>query len=52
MFVPFKSQVYLPLVEAAMPKDQITSAFHFYLERYGRDVDVDRIWPTGSRRTS
>ena len=44
MFVPFKSQVYLPVVEAAVPAEQITSAFHFYLERYGSDVDVDRVF--------
>jgi lysophospholipase L1-like esterase len=44
MFVPFKSQVYLPLVEAALPRDQIASAFQFYLERYGGKVDVDRVF--------
>ncbi len=44
MFVPFKSQVYLPVVEAAVSKEQITSAFHFYMERYGRSVDVDRVF--------
>lgn len=44
MFVPFKSQVYLPLVHAALPKDQIKSAFHFYLERYGGEADVDRLF--------
>jgi len=44
MFVPFKSQVYLPLVEAALPREQIAAAFHFYLERYGGDVDVDRAF--------
>lgn len=44
MFVPFKSQVYLPVVETAVSKEQITSAFHFYMERYGRNVDVDRVF--------
>jgi lysophospholipase L1-like esterase len=43
MFVPFKSQVYLPLVEAALSKDAIHEAFRFYLETYGRDIDVDRM---------
>ena len=43
MFVPFKSQVYLPLVDAAMPKDQIRSAFRFYLESFGGTIDVDRM---------
>lgn len=43
MFVPFKSQVYLPLVEAALPKEQIRSAVRFYLESYGGHIDVDRM---------
>ena len=43
MFVPFKSQVYLPLVETALPKDQLESAFRFYLESYGGKIDVDRM---------
>lgn len=44
MFVPFKSQVYLPLVDRALPRDQIKSAFHFDLERYGGKVDADRMF--------
>ncbi len=43
MFVPFKSQVYLPLVERAFAAEDLRSAFRFYLEAYGRDVDVDRL---------
>jgi lysophospholipase L1-like esterase len=43
MFVPFKSQVYLPLLEGAFPKEVLRSAFRFYLDAYGRDVDVDRL---------
>jgi lysophospholipase L1-like esterase len=43
MFVPFKSQVYLPLLEGAFPKDVLRFAFRFYLDAYGRDVDVDRL---------
>ncbi len=44
MFVPFKSQAYLPLVEAAMSKDAMRSAFGFSLETYGRRVNVDRMF--------
>ena len=43
MFVPFKSQVYLPLLDNAFPKEALRSAFRFYLDAYGRDVDVDRL---------
>jgi hypothetical protein len=43
MFVPFKSQVYLPLLEGAFPKEVLRSAFRFYLDGYGREVDVDRL---------
>jgi lysophospholipase L1-like esterase len=43
MFVPFKSQVYLPLLDNAFPKETLRSAFRFYLDAYGRDVDVDRL---------
>ena len=43
MFVPFKSQVYLPLLEGTFPKEVLRSAFRFYLDAYGRDVDVDRL---------
>lgn len=43
MFVPFKSQVYLPVVEASLPKEAIRSAFGFYLESYGGVIDVDRM---------
>jgi hypothetical protein len=40
LFVPFKSQVYLPLVERAFSKERLRSAFRFYLDGYGRDVDI------------
>lgn len=43
MFVPFKSQVYLPLLEGAFPKEVLRSAFRFYLDAYDRDVDVNRL---------
>jgi lysophospholipase L1-like esterase len=43
MFIPFKSQAYLPLVEAALSKDAMRSAFDFYLESFGRSAEVDRM---------
>jgi len=43
MFVPFKSQAYLPLVETSLSKDALRSAFGFYLESYGRAIDVNRM---------
>jgi len=43
MFVPFKSQVYLPLLEAAFSREELRSAFRFYLDAYGRDVDVGHL---------
>jgi lysophospholipase L1-like esterase len=43
MFVPFKSQVYLPLVEGALSRSAIESAFRYYLNTYGRAIDVDRM---------
>ncbi len=44
MFVPFKSQVYLPLLEDALPKDDLRSALSYYLESFGRPVDLDRLY--------
>jgi len=43
MFVPFKSQVYLPLLERAFSPEALRSSIGFYLESYGRDVDVRRL---------
>ncbi len=43
MFVPFKSQAYLPLLEAAWSKDAMRAAFEYSLESYGRAIDVDRM---------
>lgn len=43
MFIPFKSQVYLPILEAAWSKPEIESAFRFYLERYDKPIDVARV---------
>jgi lysophospholipase L1-like esterase len=41
MFVPFKSQVYLPLVERAFSRTTLRTALAFYLDRYERPVDLD-----------
>lgn len=41
--LPSKSQTYLPLVDAALPRDLVRSAFDFYLKSYGRATDVDRM---------
>ena len=41
MFVPFKSQVYLPLVERAFSRTALRTALAFYLDRYERPVDLD-----------
>ena len=43
MFVPFKSQVYLPLLEGAFSTEALQSSFKFYLDAFGRDVDVKRL---------
>jgi SGNH hydrolase-like domain, acetyltransferase AlgX len=43
MFVPFKSQVYLPFLERAFSAEALRSSIGFYLESYGRDVDVRRL---------
>lgn len=43
MFVPFKSQAYLPLVQAAMSKEDLAAAFRFYLESFGGTIDVERM---------
>lgn len=44
MFVPFKSQVYLPLIKTRFPPEQLRSALGFSVERYGRGVDVGRLY--------
>jgi lysophospholipase L1-like esterase len=43
MFIPFKSQAYLPMLEGVIAKDAMRSAFEYYLEPFGRPVDVDRM---------
>jgi lysophospholipase L1-like esterase len=40
MFIPFKSQVYLGLVERAFKDDERRRAFRFYLDVYQRPVDL------------
>ena len=43
MFVPFKSQVYLPLLQRAFSDDELRSAFQFYLGDRRRPVDPDAM---------
>jgi len=43
MFVPFKSQVYLPLLQRAFSAEALRSSIGFYLEAYGREVNVRRL---------
>jgi lysophospholipase L1-like esterase len=43
MFVPFKSQVYLPLVEGAFSRADLRAALSFYLDAYERPVDLDLL---------
>ncbi len=44
MFLPFKSQVYLPVLEGAMPRETLRQALSYSLDRYGRDADVERVF--------
>jgi len=41
MFVPFKSQVYLPLVERAFSPEALRDALSFYLDTYQRPIDLE-----------
>ena len=43
MFIPFKSQVYLPILERAFSRDDLHSAFRFYLDGSKRPVDLDAM---------
>ena len=43
MFVPFKSQVYLPLLEGAFSKEALAVLVQVLSGRFGRDVDVKRL---------
>ena len=40
-FIPFKSQVYLPLIERAFSRDAVRGAFEHDLDGNGRPVNVD-----------
>jgi lysophospholipase L1-like esterase len=40
MFLPFKSQVYWPVLERAMAPDALRPALRFYLDGNGRDLDL------------
>ena len=43
MFLPSKSQVYWPLLEASLGRDDLQRALSFYLEGNGRRTDVDAM---------
>ena len=43
MFLPFKSQVYWPVLERAMAPDVLRPALQFYLGGNGRDLDLDAM---------
>jgi lysophospholipase L1-like esterase len=43
MFVPFKSQVYWPVLERAMVPDALRQALQFYLDGNGRALDLDAM---------
>jgi lysophospholipase L1-like esterase len=43
MFIPFKSQVYLPLLDRHFSREQLQAAFGYSIERYG-PVVVDRMY--------
>ena len=39
MFLPFKSQVYWPMLERALPTETVRAALHFYLDGNQRTID-------------
>ena len=41
MFLPFKSQVYWPLLEERLTPAELHRALSFYLEDNGRPIDLD-----------
>lgn len=43
MFLPFKSQVYLPLLDEAMRRDDLSRALHFYLADAPAPPDVSAM---------
>jgi len=40
LFLPFKAQVYWPLIERSLPPQDLRSALDFYLKDNGRRIDV------------
>lgn len=44
MFLPFKSQVYFPLLRRAFGRDQLQAAFQFYLGVNPKAADVDAMF--------
>jgi lysophospholipase L1-like esterase len=43
MFLPFKSQVYWPMLERALAPNALGRALRFYLDGNGRDLDLDAM---------
>ena len=43
MFVPFKSQVYLPLLRRSLARDELERALAFYFRGTGPAVDVETL---------
>ncbi len=43
LFLPFKSQVYWPLLERSITPDQLRHALEFYLKDNGRPVDIEAM---------
>jgi hypothetical protein len=41
--LPFKSQVYLPLLDESMRRDELSRALHFYLEDAPGPPDVEAM---------
>lgn len=43
MFLPFKSQVYWPLLERSVGPDELRRALSFYLKDNGRPIDIEAM---------
>jgi hypothetical protein len=43
MFVPFKSQVYLPLLRRSLPREELEKALGFYFRGENTAVDVEAM---------
>lgn len=43
VFLPFKEQIHLPLLDASMPRDELTRALRFSLDDLGGKADVNAM---------